>query len=127
MSAASAAKPKPKCTAKRGRSSKQQSAQQSKKPKLVTLRTSRSEFSDDDDDDDEKQQDQSEIEEEEEDPLCSPGEDSTAPVFVPASLRYRHPVISEVEETMEEVGETVSLSQTSGTAPIHFYLIWHNS
>ncbi|XP_060931775.1 transcription factor TFIIIB component B'' homolog [Limanda limanda] len=95
---ASAAKPKPKCTAKRGRSSKQQSAQQSKKPKLVTLRTSRSDFSDED----EEQQDQEEIEEEEY-PLCSPGEDSTAPVFVPASLRSPHPVISEVEETMEEL------------------------
>ncbi|XP_035040491.2 transcription factor TFIIIB component B'' homolog [Hippoglossus stenolepis] len=112
MSAASAAKPKPKCTAKRGRSSKQQSAQQSKKPKLVTLRTSRSEFSDDDDDD-EKQQDQEEIEEEEY-PLCSPGEDSTAPVFVPASLRSPHPVISEVEETMEELDILANMPDVLG-------------
>ncbi|XP_053267204.1 transcription factor TFIIIB component B'' homolog [Pleuronectes platessa] len=109
MSAASAAKPKPKCTAKRGRSSKQQSAQQSKKPKLVTLRTSRSDFSDDD----EEQQDQEEIEEEEY-PLCSPGEDSTAPVFVPASLRSPQPVISEVEETMEELDILANMPDVLG-------------
>ncbi|XP_062269278.1 transcription factor TFIIIB component B'' homolog [Platichthys flesus] len=109
MSAASAAKPKPKCTAKRGRSSKQQSAQQSKKPKLVTLRTSRSDFSDDD----EEQQDQEEVEEEEY-PLCSPGEDSTAPVFVPASLRSPHPVISEVEETMEELDILANMPDVLG-------------
>lgn len=98
-STASVAKSIPKCTAKRGRTSKQQSAQESKKPKLVTLRASRSEYSDEED---EKLQHQEEIEEEDH-PACSPSKDSIAPVFVPASLRSPRPVISEVEETMEEV------------------------
>ncbi|XP_049460193.1 transcription factor TFIIIB component B'' homolog isoform X3 [Epinephelus fuscoguttatus] len=97
-STASAARPKPKGTAKRGRSSKPQSAQESKRPKLVTLRASQSEYSDDED---EMQREEEEVEEEEQ-PACSYSKDSTAPVFVPASLRSPHPVISEVEETMEE-------------------------
>ncbi|XP_019937683.2 transcription factor TFIIIB component B'' homolog isoform X2 [Paralichthys olivaceus] len=113
-SAASAAKPKPKCTAKRGRPSKQQSAQQSKKPKLVTLRSSRSEFSDDEE---EKQQDQEEVEEEEY-PVCSPGEDSAAPVFVPASLRSPPPVISEVEETMEELDILANMPDVLGLSQL---------
>lgn len=98
-SSASAAKPKPKCTAKRGRPSKSQSGPESKKPKLVTLRASQSEYSD------EENENQWEVEEEEEEqhPECSSSKDSIAPVFVPASLRSPHPVISEVEETMEEV------------------------
>ncbi|KAL3042038.1 hypothetical protein OYC64_020066 [Pagothenia borchgrevinki] len=97
-STASAARPKPKSTAKRGRSSKQQSSQESKKPKLVTLRASQSEYSDEED---EKQREEEELEEEQH-TACSPSSDSSAPVFVPAILRSPHPVISEVEETMEE-------------------------
>lgn len=99
-STASAARPKPKCTAKRGRSSKQQSAQESKKPKLVTLRASQSE---DSDEEDEQQREQEEEVEEEQHAAWSSSKDSAAPVFVPASLRSPRPVISEVEETMEEV------------------------
>lgn len=96
---ASAAKPKPKCTSKRGRSSKPQSAQESKKPKLVTLRASQSDYSDEES---EKQWEEEEVDEEQH-PACSSTKDSVAPVFVPASLRSPPPVISEVEETMEEV------------------------
>lgn len=98
-STAPSVKPKPKCRAKRGRSSKQQSAQESKKPKLVTLRASQSEYSDEEN---EKQWEVEEVEEEQH-PSCSSIKDSIAPVFVPASLRSPHPMISEVEETMEEV------------------------
>ncbi|XP_073333972.1 uncharacterized protein [Pagrus major] len=94
-STASAAKPKLKCTAKRGRSSKPQLTQESKKPKLVTLRASQSESSDE-----ENEQQWEEKEEEEQHPSCS--KDSTAVAFVPASLRSPQPVIAEVEETMEE-------------------------
>ncbi|XP_040914516.1 transcription factor TFIIIB component B'' homolog isoform X2 [Toxotes jaculatrix] len=110
-STGAAAKPKPKCTAKRGRSSKQPSAQESKKPKLVTLRASRSEFSDDED---EKQLDHEEIEDEVEHPACSPSKDSIAPVFVPVSLRSPQPVISEVEETMEELDILANMPDVLG-------------
>ncbi|XP_039635742.1 mucin-4 isoform X7 [Perca fluviatilis] len=108
-STASAAMPKPKCTAKRGRSSKLQPAQESKKPKLVTLRASQSEYSDEED---EKQQEEEEVEEEH--PACSSSNDSTAPVFVPASLRSPHPVISEVEETMEELDILANMPDVLG-------------
>ncbi|KAK1884579.1 Transcription factor TFIIIB component B'' like [Dissostichus eleginoides] len=81
---ASAARPKPKSTAKRGRSSKQLSSQESKKPKLVTLRASH------------------------------PSRDSSAPVFVPAILRSPHPVISEVEETMEELDILATMPDVLG-------------
>ncbi|XP_068562678.1 transcription factor TFIIIB component B'' homolog isoform X2 [Cebidichthys violaceus] len=99
-SAASAARSKPKCTAKRGRSSKPQSSQESKKPKLVTLRASQSDYSDEED---EQRRDEEDVEEEEEElAVCSSSKDSSAPVFVPAGLRSPQPVISVVEETMEE-------------------------
>ncbi|XP_056259503.1 transcription factor TFIIIB component B'' homolog isoform X1 [Seriola aureovittata] len=110
-STASVAKPKPKCSAKRGRSSKQKSTQESKKPKLVTLRATRLDYSDDED---EKQRDHEEIEEEEEHPACSPSKDSIAPVFVPASLRSPQPVISEVEETMEELDILANMPDVLG-------------
>lgn len=97
-STASATNHKPKCTAKRRRSSKPQSVQESKKPKLVTLRASQSEYSDD-----EENEKQWEEVEEEQHPACSSSRDSSAAAFVPASLRSPHPVIAEVEETMEEV------------------------
>ncbi|XP_035463112.1 mucin-12 isoform X1 [Scophthalmus maximus] len=108
-STVSAAKPKPKCTAKRGRSSKQKSAPESKKAKLVTLRASRSEHSDEED---EKLQD--EEGQEEECPVCSPSEDGIAPVFVPASLRSPRPVISEVEETLEELDVLANIPDVLG-------------
>ncbi|XP_044029871.1 transcription factor TFIIIB component B'' homolog isoform X3 [Siniperca chuatsi] len=109
-STASAARPKPKCTAKRGRSSKPQSAQESKKPKLVTLRASQSEYSDEDN---EKQWEEEEVEEEQH-PACSSSKDSIAPVFVPASLRSPHPMISEVEETMEELDILANMPDVLG-------------
>ncbi|KAM6975870.1 uncharacterized protein LKV04_015133 [Tautogolabrus adspersus] len=93
---ASSARPEPKPSAKRGRSSKAQSAQESKKPKLVTLRASQSDYSDEDNDEQWEEQ-------EEEQPACGSSNDSIAPAFVPASLRSPHPMISEVEETMEEL------------------------
>ncbi|KAI4816213.1 hypothetical protein KUCAC02_008548 [Chaenocephalus aceratus] len=109
-STASAARPKPKSTAKRRRSSKQQSSQESKKPKLVTLRASQSEYSDEED---EKQREEEELEEEQHD-ACSPSRDSSAPVFVPAILRSPHPVISEVEETMEELDILATMPDVLG-------------
>ncbi|XP_078128107.1 uncharacterized protein LOC144531719 [Sander vitreus] len=108
-STASAARPKPKCTAKRGRSPKLQSTQESKKSKLVTLRASQSEYSDEEDD---KQRVEEEMEEEH--PACSSSNDSTAPAFVPASLRSPHPVISEVEETMEELDILANMPDVLG-------------
>ncbi|XP_033951477.1 transcription factor TFIIIB component B'' homolog isoform X2 [Pseudochaenichthys georgianus] len=109
-STASAARPKPKSTAKRRRSSKQQSSQESKKPKLVTLRASQSEYSDEED---EKQREEEELEEEQH-AACSPSRDSSAPVFVPAILRSPHPVISEVEETMEELDILATMPDVLG-------------
>ncbi|XP_070780752.1 transcription factor TFIIIB component B'' homolog [Enoplosus armatus] len=106
----SVAKPKLKCTAKRGRSSKPQSAQESKKPKLVTLRASQSEYSDEED---EKQWEEEEVEEDQH-PGCSSSKDSIAPVFVPASLRSPHPMISEVEETMEELDILANIPDVLG-------------
>lgn len=41
--------------------------------------------------------------EEAQDPPNSTDRDSSAPVFVPVGLRSPEPVISQVEETMEEV------------------------
>lgn len=96
-STAPAAKPKPKCSGKRGRPSEQKLANKSKKPKLVTLRASQLESSDEEDG---KQWD---AEEAEEQPACSSSKDSVAPAFVPICLRSPQPVLSEVEETMEEV------------------------
>lgn len=93
--AASNLKSKPKCSTKRGRTSKQQSAQESKKPKLVTLRASQLQYSDD--------EEETQLEDHEEPEREVDSEDGTACVFVPASLRSPPPVIAEVEETMEEV------------------------
>ncbi|KAF7664443.1 hypothetical protein LDENG_00177000, partial [Lucifuga dentata] len=88
-----------KCTAKRVRSSKAKPAPEPKKPKLVTLRASQSEYSDDED---ERQREEEELEEEQ-DILSTSNKDSSAPVFVPVSLRSPEPVIAEVEEMMEEL------------------------
>ncbi|KAG8010547.1 Transcription factor TFIIIB component B''-like protein, partial [Nibea albiflora] len=109
-STAVAAKPKPKCTAKRGRSSKLQSTQEPKKPKLVTLRASQSESSDEEN---EKQWEEEEVEEEQH-PACSSSKDGTAPAFVPASLRSPRPVISEVEESMEELDILANMPDVLG-------------
>ncbi|XP_068609239.1 transcription factor TFIIIB component B'' homolog [Brachionichthys hirsutus] len=95
------AQPKRKCAAKRTGSSKTQS--ESKKPKLVTLRASQSENSD-------------EEEERAEEPAYSSGRDGAASAFVPASLRSPRPVISELEETMEELDILVNMPDVSGVS-----------
>ncbi|XP_074547081.1 uncharacterized protein LOC141805789 [Halichoeres trimaculatus] len=105
---ASAARPKPKPTAKRARPSKAHSAQESKKPKLVTLRASQS------DDSDEESEKQWEEEEEEEQPECGSGNDSSASVFVPVSLRSPQPLIPDVEETMEELDILANMPDVLG-------------
>ncbi|XP_070844622.1 transcription factor TFIIIB component B'' homolog [Chaetodon trifascialis] len=111
-SAAPAAKPKPKCAAKRARSSNPQSDQESKKPKLVTLWASQSDYSDEEN---ERQWEEEEEEEEEEQhPACSSSKDSIAPAFVPVSLRSPTAVISEVEETMEELDILANMPDVLG-------------
>lgn len=99
-SAAPGTRVKTKCTTKKKQSSKSKSVQQSKKPKLVTLRASQSEYSDDEDGVGEEQH-----------PACS----SSISAFVPASLCSLHPVSVEVEETMEEVRETVFILLCTNT------------
>ncbi|XP_023121277.2 transcription factor TFIIIB component B'' homolog isoform X3 [Amphiprion ocellaris] len=101
-STASAAKPKPKGTAKRRRSSKPESPQKSKKPKLVTLRASQSDFSDEDEEVEEGQL------------ACSSSRDGHAPIFVPASLNTSHSGISEVDETMVELDILASMPDVLG-------------
>ncbi|XP_044189507.1 transcription factor TFIIIB component B'' homolog isoform X1 [Thunnus albacares] len=108
-SAACDAKPKVKCTTKRGRPSKPKSAQESKKPKLVTLRASQSDYSDEEDENERK-----ENEVEEQWAACSSSKDSSAPAFVPAILRSPHPGISEVEETMEELDILANMPDVLG-------------
>lgn len=90
---------KPKCTVKRGRSSMPQSDQESKKPKLVALKASQSDYSDEEND---QQLGQEEVEEEQH-AGCSPSKDSIAPAFVPTSLHAPHSKILMVEDAMEEV------------------------
>ncbi|XP_029025194.1 transcription factor TFIIIB component B'' homolog isoform X2 [Betta splendens] len=109
-----AAKPKPKCTAKRGRSSAPESDQESKKPRLVTLRASQSDESDEEN----GQQWEQEEGEEELNPACSPIEDSTAPAFVPASLRSPQAKISMVEETMEELDILANIPDVLGISQV---------
>ncbi|KAL6096590.1 bdp1 [Pungitius sinensis] len=85
--------PAAQCPAKRGRTPKLKSSRKSKKPKLVTIVASQSDYSDEE----EKQQEEEEEEEEVEElpPAGAP--------FVPASLRSLQPVVSQVEETLEEL------------------------
>ncbi|XP_016894410.1 transcription factor TFIIIB component B'' homolog isoform X5 [Cynoglossus semilaevis] len=104
--AASNLKSKPKCSTKRGRTSKQQSAQESKKPKLVTLRASQLQYSDD--------EEETQLEDHEEPEREVDSEDGTACVFVPASLRSPPPVIAEVEETMEELDILANMPDVLG-------------
>lgn len=110
-SATSTSKHKPKCTAKKRKPSKPPSVQESKKPKLFTLRASQSEYSDDEENENQW--------EEEQQPECSSTRDSSA--FVPASLRSPHPVIAEVEETVEEVRMLTIFSLHTCIPSIHFY------
>ncbi|XP_047426210.1 transcription factor TFIIIB component B'' homolog isoform X4 [Mugil cephalus] len=105
------AKLKPKVTAKRAMASKAQSTPKSKKPKLVTLRASQSESSDDDI---ETPWLNEELVVEEQQLEGSPGKDSSAPAFVPASLHTPQPVISEVDETMVELDILASMPDVLG-------------
>lgn len=89
----SAPRPKSKCPAKM--KGKTPSVQEPKRPKLITLRASQSEYSDDDDENQEWVGLEQQL-------GCSSSVDSAA-AFVPASLCSLHPVSVEVEETMEEV------------------------
>ncbi|XP_076020046.1 uncharacterized protein LOC143011172 isoform X2 [Genypterus blacodes] len=109
-SAKAAAKTKPKCTAKRARASKPTLSPKSKKPKLVTLRASQSEYSDEED---ESQREEEELEEGQNPPSGS-NENSSAPVFVPVGLRSPEPVIAQVEETMEELDILASVPDVLG-------------
>lgn len=90
----SAPRPKSRCPAKR--KGKTPSVQEPKRPKLITLRASQSEYSDDDDDENQEWVGA------EQQLGCSSSTDSAA-AFVPASLCSLHSVSVEVEETMEEV------------------------
>lgn len=75
---------------------KTSSVQEPKRPKLITLRASQSEYSDDDGDENHEWAGP------EQQLGCASSGDSAA-AFVPASLCFLHPVSVEVEETMEEV------------------------
>ncbi|XP_059906363.1 transcription factor TFIIIB component B'' homolog isoform X2 [Gadus macrocephalus] len=103
-------------------SSSKAPAQEPKQSKLVMLRASPSDCSDDEDEDDEEEKEDAGLkkpvwvgleEEEEEEENRPRGSDpmgvSCAPVFVPASLRSPRPVVSAVEETMEELDILVNV------------------
>ncbi|XP_038160870.1 transcription factor TFIIIB component B'' homolog isoform X2 [Cyprinodon tularosa] len=90
----SASKSKPKGTLKRGSPLKPQSNQKPKKSKLVTLRSSKSDFSDEDD-------------EEGQVPGVGSSKDSSA--LVPSGLHSINTVISEVDDPMAELDILASM------------------
>ncbi|XP_054908298.1 LOW QUALITY PROTEIN: transcription factor TFIIIB component B'' homolog [Poeciliopsis prolifica] len=92
----SASKSKPKGALKRGKSLKPQSEQKPKKSKLVTLRSSKPDFSDDEDED-------------EEDAGCSSGQG-----IVSSGLHALNAVISEVEDPMAELDILASMPDMLG-------------
>lgn len=93
----SAPRPRSKCPAKRR--GKAPSVPEPKRPKLITLRASPSEYSDDDED---GSQEWAGPGQQQQHLGCTSSSDGAA-AFVPASLCSLHPVSVEVEETMEEV------------------------
>ncbi|KAM4532798.1 uncharacterized protein V3H82_026525 [Fundulus diaphanus] len=95
----SASKPKPKCTPKRGKSLKPQPDQKAKKPKLVTLRSSNSDFSDEEDD-------------ERQDPGCSSSKDMSS--IMVDGLHTINTVISEVDDPMVELDILDSMPEMLG-------------
>ncbi|CAG5867604.1 unnamed protein product [Menidia menidia] len=99
-----ASKSKTKTIGKRGNSSKSQSALKSKKPKLVTLRSSKSDFSGDEDEDGQT------------DNLLtySSSKESGSSLFVPTSLHTSNPEISEVDESMVELDILDSMPDVLG-------------
>ncbi|XP_017283039.1 transcription factor TFIIIB component B'' homolog isoform X2 [Kryptolebias marmoratus] len=101
---------KSKCSVKRGKSSMLQSAQKLKKPKLVTIRSSKSDFSD--------EESENELEdrrmEDEQHFGCSSSRDAEASMFVPSSLHPSNVVVSEVDETMVELDILDSMPDVLG-------------
>ncbi|XP_035996610.1 transcription factor TFIIIB component B'' homolog [Fundulus heteroclitus] len=95
----SASKPKPKCAPKRGKSLKPQPDQKAKKPKLVTLRSSNSDFSDEEDD-------------ERQDPGCSSSKDMSS--IMVDGLHTINTVISEVDDPMVELDILDSMPEMLG-------------
>ncbi|XP_028980831.2 mucin-5AC isoform X2 [Esox lucius] len=83
------------------------------KSKLVTLRASQSEDDDDDDEGSGGQREEALIEEDLH-TLTYPEEQNQAPAFVPMSLRSPQPIITEVEETMEEFDISVNVPDVLG-------------
>ncbi|XP_029941115.1 transcription factor TFIIIB component B'' homolog [Salarias fasciatus] len=106
---APAAKPKAKCTAKRGRTSKQQSSPKSKKPKLVTLRASQSDLSDEEND---GQWGGEELEVQQL-PFSS-SLDNSASEIVPTGLHTLQSEISEVDDSMVELDILASMPDVLG-------------
>ncbi|XP_016525326.1 uncharacterized protein LOC103135864 isoform X4 [Poecilia formosa] len=92
----SASKSKPKVALKRGKSLKPQSDQKPKKSKLVTLRSSKPDFSDDEDED-------------EEDGCCS-----SVKGIVSSGLHSLNAVISEVDDPMAELDILASMPDMLG-------------
>ncbi|XP_013994130.2 mucin-5AC isoform X4 [Salmo salar] len=72
-----------------------------RKPKLITLRASQSEDDDDDEEGGREQKEEAQAQGDHHNPT-SAREENQAPAFVPMSLRSPQPVVTEVEETMEE-------------------------
>lgn len=95
----SASKSKPRCALKRGKQSKPQSDPQPKKAKLVTLRSSKSDFTD-------------EEEEEGQDPGCISSKDMSG--MVSSGLHSLSAVISEVDDPMAELDMLASMPDMLG-------------
>ncbi|XP_029548028.1 platelet binding protein GspB isoform X2 [Salmo trutta] len=79
-----------------------------RKPKLITLRASQSEDDDDDDEGGREQKEEAQAQGDHHNPT-SAREENQAPAFVPMSLRSPQPVVTEVEETMEELDISTNL------------------
>lgn len=82
--------PRPKSKGPAKKKGRTPPVQEPKRPKLITLRASQSEYSDDEDENQEWAGAEQRL-------------DCSSAAFVPASLCSLHPVTVEVEETMEEV------------------------
>lgn len=115
---------KSKCVVKRGKLSKQQTSQKFKKPRLVTIRSSKSDFSD------EESENEFENNQMEGEHLgCRSSKDAEASLFVPSSLHPTNMVVSEVDDAMVEVSRTVSCFVSCIDTIIFFYsfIFLHNS
>ncbi|XP_037548495.1 transcription factor TFIIIB component B'' homolog [Nematolebias whitei] len=100
---------KSKCVVKRGKLSTQQSSQKVKKPKLVTIRSSKSDFSD------EESENEFENNQMEGEHLgCRSSKDAEASLFVPSSLHLTNMVVSEVDDAMVELDILDSMPDVLG-------------